>query len=73
MKTLRELREAKGMSQTALAMATGYRPESIWKWESGKQVPSAVRLRRLADVLGVTMDDIELTDNGNGRRNGDGR
>ena len=73
MKTIREHRERLGITQSALAMRAGMLSQNIYLYEAGKKVPSAVRLRKIAEALGVSMDEILITDNGNGRRNGDGR
>ena len=60
MKTIRELREDRGLTQFELAIRVGVTPISIHNWEFGKSAPGASRLRALADALGVRMDDIRL-------------
>lgn len=60
MKTIRELREEQGLSQFALAVRAGVSPAAIYAWESGKKVPGSMRLRRIADCLGVSMGEITL-------------
>lgn len=70
MQTIRELREARGLSQFKLAIQVGVTPASIHQWESGKNAPGAARLRALAAALGVKMDDIIIVrkpQDGNGR------
>lgn len=50
---LRLLREATGMSQLALAAATGLTHEAISRLEHGQPAPYAETVRRLAQALGV--------------------
>ena len=54
---LRELRLAKGLSQLALS-GDGISPGYVSLIESGKRNPSAAVLRRLADRLGVPVDQL---------------
>lgn len=58
--TLRELRENAGFSVRGLAKETGFSTGSIYYWESGQQIPRSDHLRRLAELYGVSMDDIAL-------------
>lgn len=54
---LRQAREARGLSQTALAAASGLPQSSIAHFEStGGRKPSFENLRRLANALNVTTD-----------------
>lgn len=59
-KRIRQLRLARGMTQQALADATGglVTKQSISKYERGKSQPSPVVLRTLADVFGVKTADL---------------
>jgi len=54
---LRELRQAKGLSQVALS-GDGISPGYVSLIESGKRNPSAAVLQRLADRLGVPVDRL---------------
>ena len=49
-----------GMSQAALARATGANPSSISRIEAGKEPPYPLRARRIADALGWKGDPMEL-------------
>jgi transcriptional regulator with XRE-family HTH domain len=60
MKTIRELREAHGMTQLELAVRIGVTPASVYNWESGRYQPRIKQLRDLAQAFGVSSDDIEL-------------
>jgi len=60
LKTIRELREAKDWTQFQLAIQVGVSPSTIYNWESGRAEPRVSQLRRLAELFGVRMDDVEL-------------
>lgn len=55
---LAEVRQAKGMTQEQLAAATGVHRVTIARIETGAASPNAETLKRLADALGVRMDDL---------------
>ena len=55
---LREIRESKGLSQTALAELAHVHRVSICLYESGKKHPTVESLKRLARALGVTTDEL---------------
>jgi transcriptional regulator with XRE-family HTH domain len=55
-KRLRDLRRAKGLSQTELGKLAGLHYTHIGRYERGASRPSGDALKRLADVLGVTSD-----------------
>ena len=59
MRTIRELREAAGWTQLALATRLGVTPATVYNWERGKYEPRASQLRALAQAFGVSMDDID--------------
>jgi transcriptional regulator with XRE-family HTH domain len=61
MKSLRDLREERGLSPVELAADLGVALATIYNWETGKSEPRASMLREIADVLGVSMDDIVFT------------
>lgn len=58
MKTIREMREAKGMSPVQLAAHLNTSLATIYNWESGKYEPRASQLRAIARLFDVSMDDI---------------
>jgi len=60
MKTIRELREARGESQAQLAQAIGVTLSVVAEWEMGKAEPTVSRLRRLTEHFGVRDDQIDL-------------
>jgi transcriptional regulator with XRE-family HTH domain len=59
-KTIRELREERGWTQLQLAVALNVSLSAVQGWESGRNEPRASQLRRIADLFGVLMDDIQL-------------
>ena len=53
---LRAAREARQLSQGALAERTGLQPSAVSHFETGTRKPSFDNLRRLADALRVSTD-----------------
>ena len=53
-----QLRKAAVLSQSQLGELVGVSNKAVSKWEGGKAQPSLDMARRLADVLGVTMDEL---------------
>ena len=51
-------REHRGLSQSALARASGVNRVQIVDIEAGRNTGSVRTLRKIADALGVAMDDI---------------
>ena len=63
MKTIRELREARGESEQHLADALGATRQDIQDLEIGVASPSVTRLRLLTEHFDVREDDIDLEPN----------
>ena len=58
-KNIIRLREQAGLTVRDLQDVFGFAtPQAIYKWQQGTAMPSIDNLVVLADVLGVTMDDI---------------
>ncbi len=57
---VKEIREKRGMNQSALANLLGVTPTAVWNWEQGNSLPRRPMLAKLAKVLGV--DESYLTD-----------
>jgi transcriptional regulator with XRE-family HTH domain len=55
---LRELRHARQMPQSLLAVALGITPKSLVELESGRRVPSIQELQQLADALNVAEREL---------------
>lgn len=46
------------ISQAELARTVGSTGTQMWRWEAGKRVPRLPMLQRIADALGVSLDDL---------------
>jgi len=57
-KTLRKLRTARGLTQSALAERLFVTRPTIARWESGSRLPDVVMIKRLSQVLGVDVDSL---------------
>lgn len=58
-KLMRERRRALGMTQMQLAVAVGACSIAVVSgWERGRTVASVPKLRKLAEVLGVSMEEL---------------
>jgi transcriptional regulator with XRE-family HTH domain len=55
-RTVRELREQRGWSQSELARAAGMTQSAVARFEGGGTVPTLPVLERLASALDVTLD-----------------
>ena len=65
---LQELRKQKNLTQEELSEILFVSRTAISKWESGESLPDIERCKRLADIFGVSMDDLvnyEKTDREN--------
>lgn len=58
MVAIRDIRRAQGMTQKDLADMLGITPNAISQWENGMRNPSLENVKRLADILHCTTDDI---------------
>jgi len=55
---IRELMEARGLTQKRLAELAGVGPEQVSHWLAGRYVPSTASIRRLAQALEVSADTL---------------
>ena len=62
MKTIRELRQARGWTQFELALKVGVRPQAVYLWERGRRTPQVPQLRRLGALFGLCSDEIVLVE-----------
>ena len=53
-----QLRKINHMSQDELADQIGVSRQTLSKYETGESLPDIERCKRLADVFGVTVDDL---------------
>lgn len=61
-KRIAELRKKKGLKQETLAEKLAVSPQAVSKWENDLSCPDISVLPQLADILGVTIDQL-LTGN----------
>lgn len=55
---IREARKAAGITQTELAAKLGVTSGAVSQWEKGLTRPEIGKLKQLADVLKITVDDL---------------
>jgi transcriptional regulator with XRE-family HTH domain len=55
---IKELRKRKGMSQEKLAKKVGVNISTVCWWETQRTEPSIFNCILLADVFGVTLDEL---------------
>lgn len=53
-----QLRKINHMSQEALADKLDVSRQTLSKWETGESLPDIEKCRQLADIFGVTIDDL---------------
>jgi transcriptional regulator with XRE-family HTH domain len=58
--TIRQLRQAAGLTQAELAHRVGVQTSQVSRWERGTAEPSARHARRLARALGVAVEALGL-------------
>lgn len=56
--TLKAHRVNRGLSTAELAEAAKVSRQSVWSWEAGKREPIPVIKEKLAEILGVKVEDI---------------
>ena len=55
---LMELRKLNNLSQEDIAEKIGVSRQTLSKYETGESLPDIERCKQLADIFGVTMDDL---------------
>lgn len=55
---LNKIRLERGLTAQQLAKAAGVWPGQVYRWESGAMVPDVASRDRLAEALGVHVDEI---------------
>ena len=53
-----QLRKEKGLKQDELAEMLGITPQAVSKWENDQTCPDISLLPKLAEILGVTVDEL---------------
>ena len=57
-----KLRQKAGMTQAELGEKLNYSDKTVSKWERGESIPDAYVLTRLADIYGLTVNDLLRND-----------
>lgn len=57
-RNLLELRKKSGLSQEKAAEAVGVTRQALAKWEAGETTPDVLHCDRLAELYGVSLDDL---------------
>lgn len=57
-KNITELRKASDLTQAQLAEKLNYSDKSVSKWERGDGVPDVIVLQKIAELFGVTLNDL---------------
>ena len=55
---IKKIRVSRGLRQYELANRMGVKQASVSAWESGKAMPSAENLLKLADILDCSVDAL---------------
>lgn len=55
---IKTVRTSAGISQEQLAAKLSIERSTVAKWETGKSLPRAELLPKLADILGCTVDEL---------------
>lgn len=63
---LRPRRIAQGLTQQQLADALSLERSNVAAWETGRGLPSAALLPRLAELLHCSIDELFVSDSGTG-------
>jgi DNA-binding XRE family transcriptional regulator len=61
---IKAVRERKAYGQAELARAVGITPTSMWAIEAGKHAPRPATLRKIAQVLGVPVEELTVGKDG---------
>ncbi|MCK5605695.1 helix-turn-helix domain-containing protein [Candidatus Pacearchaeota archaeon] len=56
---LREIRDARSLTQPALGKMIGVTKATIYNWESGTRFPSRANMKKLADALQVPVESLQ--------------
>lgn len=56
--SLKQNREERGMTPYKLAQVLGINHQNIYRWESGKTLPSIEMCVRIADYFGLSLDEL---------------
>lgn len=55
---IKSIREEAGLTQAGLAEIAGVTQQAVSNWENGDRQPRVEHLPRIADALGVSIDEL---------------
>lgn len=58
MNTLRKMRQKNNLTQAELAAKLGVNANTVTQWETGARKPNIIMLKRVANVLNCTTDEL---------------
>jgi transcriptional regulator with XRE-family HTH domain len=61
---MKTIREKAGLTQAALAKKGKFSVRNVQNWEQGHREPGVAVLRQLANLLGVTLDELTVDPKG---------
>lgn len=61
-KNLTDFRKKKGFTKAQLAQKASLSPSAVTQYEKGEKAPSIINIRRLAEALDITVNDLCGTD-----------
>lgn len=58
MNKIEEIRRGKGLTRNELSKRSGVSNKMLWEYEKEKRDPSLATLRKIAQALGVTIQEV---------------
>ena len=55
---LHHIREERGITANQLAERLGCALQTVYRWESGTRIPDIPTLMKIAQILGVSLDEL---------------
>lgn len=55
---LKRFRQAKGLTQGALAKELGVRGNTVWRWENGSRLPRRTEMLRIVERTGISPSEL---------------
>lgn len=66
-KNIAEYRKIAGLSQIDFAEKLNYSDKAVSKWERGESLPDVIVLKQIADMFGITLNDLAGYNNKKGK------
>jgi transcriptional regulator with XRE-family HTH domain len=65
LKGIRRQRKRKGWTMAYLASKLDVIPNTVYRWEAGRQDPDVETLKKMSKLFGCTIDDLVADDDSN--------